>query len=196
MLSPFWKHQTKINIIFKCNDRNRIRCDWRISSFLHARFSIIIYCDFCLQTFSSIGRYKMKSSLKWGKLPEWQEIVTFICGWQGRWYCGPQDWGLRARSIAIVWSIVTCLQCLGWEPICVALDWLVAWVEVMGIKNVVIVLCWWACVVVFLSFNNFSLRLLSSREKSPRLHWFSYSVTLGTGRKFWLKRQWCLPLIS
>ena len=32
-------------------------------------------------------------------------------------------------------------------------NWLVAWVGVMELKKVVIVLCWWACVAVLLSFE-------------------------------------------
>ena len=40
------------------------------------------------------------------------------------------------------------------EPIC---EWILAWVRVMDVKKVVIVLCWWSCVVVLMSFNFVSL---------------------------------------
>ena len=44
-------------------------------------------------------------------------------------------------------------------------------------------------------FNNFSRCLLSSSKKSPRHRWSSYSITLHSGPKPWIKRQWYLPLI-
>ena len=94
----------------------------------------------------------------------------------------------------LTWSFITPLQCPCWDSICVALECLVAWVAVMGLKNAVILLCWWACVVVLLSINNFSLCMLSSCKKSPRCHWSSCSITLRGGLKPWLKRQWHLPL--
>ena len=39
-------------------------------------------------------------------------------------------------------------------------DWFVAWIAGTGLKKVVIVLCWWACVVVLFSF----LRILHMPE--------------------------------
>ena len=57
----------------------------------------------------------------------------------------------------------------------------------MGLKKTVIVLCWWACVGILLSFNNFSLCLLRSSKKSPKHCWSSYSITLHSGPKLLLK---------
>ena len=57
------------------------------------------------------------------------------------------------------------------------------------LKKVVIV-CWWACVAVLLS-NNFC-----HCKKSPKHCWSTYSITLSSGPKPCLKRQWYLPLIS
>ena len=54
-----------------------------------------------------------------------------------------------------------------WEPTWVAFDPLVAWLGMMGLKKVMIVLCWWV-VVAFLSFNHFFLCLLSSFKNSPK----------------------------
>ena len=60
-------------------------------------------------------------------------------------------------------------------------------------KEVVIVLCWWACVVVLLS-NNFSPCLLSSRKRSPKYHWSSsYSINLRTKTKHCLKGAMVSP---
>ena len=64
----------------------------------------------------------------------------------------------------------------------------------MGLKKAVIVLRWWARVVVLLSVNNFSWCLVSSSKKSPKYCWSSYSTTLRNGSKPCLKRQSCLPL--
>ena len=50
--------------------------------------------------------------------------------------------------------------------------------------------------MVMLSFNNFSLCLLSSSMESPRHHWPSYSITWRSGPKPFLKRQCYLPLIK
>ena len=109
------------------------------------------------------------------------------------WSIGP---GQHARKIAIAQSIVTPLLCPGRETIYIAFDWLVAWISMMGLKNVVIVLCWWAYVVILLSFNNFSMCLLSSSKKCPKHRWSSYSITSYSWPKSCLKRQWYLPLIS
>ena len=49
------------------------------------------------------------------------------------------------------------------------------------------------CVVVLLSFNNFSPCLLSSSKSFPRHRWSSYSITLRSGSKPCLKRQQYLP---
>ena len=123
------------------------------------------------------------------------DIMPFICWWQGCWGCGHWVRGLCAWHIAIAWSIVTPLLCPGREPICISLKWLVALVGVMGLKNVVIVLCGWVYVAILLSFNNFSLCLLSSSKKSPTHHWSSYSITLRSVQKPCLKRQW-YPIVN
>mgnify|MGYP006889219590 CR=1 FL=1 len=68
---------------------------------------------------------------------------------------------------------------------CIALNWLVAWVVVIALKNVVIVLCWWVRAVVW---------LLSSSKNNPKHHWYWYSFTLCTESEPWLKIQWYLPL--
>ena len=143
---------------------------------------------------SCIGRFRMERSPKWGKLLRWREIMAFIYRWQGCWGHVPWDWGLCARQIAIAQSIVTPLLCPGQETICVSLDWLVALVGMMGLKKVVIVLYGWACVVVLLCLNNFSLCPVSKKNRRHRCS--SYSITLCSGPKPCLKRQWYLPLIS
>ena len=44
------------------------------------------------------------------------------------WSCYGSDWfGLLAQQIASIRSIAIPLKCHGWDPACVALDWLVAW---------------------------------------------------------------------
>ena len=42
-------------------------------------FQQVIYCNFCLPTISSIGRYRMERSPKQGKHLQWREIMAFIC---------------------------------------------------------------------------------------------------------------------
>ena len=101
--------------------------------------------------------------------------VSFIYWWQVWWDHGLRGQGLCARQIAIGWSIVIPLQCLDREPACVALDWLVAWVGVMGL-------------MLLSLFNNFSFCLLSFTEKSPKHHWFSYSIIGRSGRMPWFKK--------
>ena len=55
------------------------------------------------------------------------------------------------------------------------IHWLVAWEEVMELKEVVIILH--SRVGIFLlSFNNFSLCLLSSSKKGHKHSWSSYSI--------------------
>ena len=88
------------------------------------------------------------------------------------------------RQISVAQSIVTPMQCLGWGPICVALDWLLPWIRVTWLNKVVIVLCWWPCVVVLWSFNDFSIYLSSSSKKTPRPCWSLCSTTLHSGIAF------------
>ena len=96
--------------------------------------------------------------------------MAFFCCWQGWCDRGPLRQGLCAWwYIAIAWAIVNHFQCSGWEAICVALDWFVAWVGVIGLKNVVVVLCWWDCMVV-LQIRPLSLELY---KEQPKQHWFS-----------------------
>ena len=142
---------------------------------MHARVSNQRYCKFCLPNISSIGWFRMERALKWGKHLWWWEIMAFICRWQCWWDHGPEAEACTTNCYFPIYC--NPLQCPGWEPICVARDCLVAW-GVMGREKVVIVLNWLACVAVFLSFINFSMCLLSSSKKSPRLHWSMYSITL------------------
>ena len=127
-----------------------------------------IYCNFFLRKISSIGRSTMERCPNWGKHLQWQEIMVCVCRWQ-EWR-GRDPWGrgLCSRQIAIAQSIVTPLLYPGRVVICVSLEW----------KKVVIVLCGWGCVAVLLSFNNFSLCLLTYSKKIPRLRWSSYTITL------------------
>ena len=64
----------------------------------------------------------------------------------------------------------------------------------MGLRKVVIVLCWWVCVVVLFSFTNFSLCFLSSNNNSPKHHWSSYSITLYDGPKVLVKEAIIFPI--
>ena len=66
---------------------------------------------------------------------------------------------------------------------CVALHWLAPFLGVMWVKKVEDVLSWWVCVVVLLSFNNFSLHLLIFSKNSPRYQWSLYFITLHNGPK-------------
>ena len=47
---------------------------------------------------------------------------------------------------------------------------------------------------ILLSFNNFSLYLLSYGKKSPKHHWSSYSITLHSGPNPGLERH-CISLL-
>ena len=80
-------------------------------------------------------------------------ITPNICRWQGWWDHGPRGWGLMCMTNC--YCPINCNPfAMSWVGAChVALDWLEAWVGVMGLKKAVIVLCWWACVAVLWSVN-------------------------------------------
>ena len=67
------------------------------------------------------------------------------------------------------------IYCTDWEPTYVSLDWLEAWLGAIELEEAVIVLQWWACMVV-LFFKNVSPSLLSSSKTSPKHCWDSFPM--------------------
>ena len=130
---------------------------------------------------------------------KWLAHVSSHCPWWSKW----NIWCHSLYSeilIIFLWASTrlgpTCIkncycliytpsQCPGQEPTSVVLVWLVAWLGLMGLKEIVIALCWRACVVILLS--NFSLCLLCFWKNSPKHCWSSYSITLHSGPKPWLQ---------
>ena len=80
-------------------------------------------------------------------------MMAFICWQQMWWRYGSSGRGLRSQLTDVALSIITPFECSSWDPTCVALDWLVAWEEVMEPTKIIVVLCWWVVVVLLFNFS-------------------------------------------
>ena len=80
------------------------------------------------------------------------------------------------------------------EPTCITIDWPLSLVGLMWPKKVVIVLCWWAFVVIFLSFKfSVSLEFWWKQPQVPLVLVFHYCMYWA---KAFVKEAMYLYLIS
>ena len=152
---------------------------------IHVKFSALMNCNFRLRKNSSIGWSRMERSLKQGKNLQWQEIRGYICQWRGWWDHVPRGQGLHAQHTVI--ALVRSRLCRSWSCSMSMSD---------GAKESSNCCLLMGSCVVLLSFNDFSLCLLSSSKKRHRHHWSSYFITLHSVQKPCLKRHYYLHLIS